>query len=388
MHDGERRRRSRKERSVKRNEIRILSVLGLALSLSACGGEPQARKKEINRVPVPESSFKPVELEQTIGNLVEAIGETEPTSLRLGIVLKTLTGYWEPVKLGANRALAELEVSGVVVAPTEATDEERTSRQLEILEEQRLSGYDGFGVAPMATVIGEQIDAAVDSGIPVVTIDSDLAGSARHLYVGTINYEAGKTAGETLLGLLEGPPGTVILLGHDTEDDWPDGYGRTQGAKDVLEASGYTVLVRRTTWTDTGEAEDIEALEELLTTADPPAVGMIGLFSPVVRCAKAAETAGLGKDDIVIVGFDFEPETLSYMRSGLVRATHAQRQYYMGYLVPYVLYSLNVLGLDETLALIAPQMADDSRFNAGLDVVHADQIEEYTAFLASLGIGG
>src|SRR5690606_27324527 len=318
MHDGERRRRSRKERSVKRNEIRILSVLGLALSLSACGGEPQARKKEINRGPVPESSFKPVELEQTIGNLLEAIGQTEPTSLRLGHVLKTSTGYRGPVKLGANRALAELEVSGVVVAPTEATDEERTSRQLEILEEQRLSGYDGFGVAPMATVIGEQIDAAVDSGIPVVTIDSDLAGSARHLYVGTINYEAGKTAGETLLGLLEGPPGTVILLGHDTEDDWPDGYGRTQGAKDVLEEAGYTVLVRRTTWTDTGEAEDIDALEQMLTTADPPAVGMIGLFSPVVRCAKATEAAGLTKDDIVIVGFDFEPETLSYMRSGLV----------------------------------------------------------------------
>ncbi len=373
---------------MKRYEIGRFVFLGLAWVVSACGGEPEAQKKEISRVPVPESSFKPVELEQTIGKLVQAIGETEPAPLQLGIVLKTLTGYWEPVKLGANRALGELEVSGVVVAPTEATDEERTNRQLEILEQQRLSGYNGFGVAPMATVVGEEIDAATDSGIPVVTIDSDLASSSRHLYIGTINYDAGKTAGETLLGLLDGPPGTVILLGHDTEEDWPDGYGRTQGAKDVLEEAGYTVLVRRTTWTDTGEAEDIDALEQMLTTADPPAVGMIGLFSPVVRCAKATEAAGLTKDDIVIVGFDFEPETLSYMRSGLVRATHAQRQYYMGYLVPYVLYSLNVLGLDQTVELMAPQMADGSRFNAGLDVVHSDQIEEYNAFLDSLGIGG
>ncbi len=38
--------------------------------------------------------------------------------------------------------------------------------------------------------------------------------------------------------------------------------------------------------------------------------------------------------------------------------------------------------------ILSPQMVDEFRFNAGIDVVHADQVDEYNAFLDSLGIGG
>jgi ribose transport system substrate-binding protein len=102
----------------------------------------------------------------------------------------------------------------------------------------------------------------------------------------------------------------------------------------------------------------------------------------------AAEKNGLTADDVKIVGFDFEPETLAYMRSGLMQATHAQRQYYMGYMVPYVLYGMNVLGVERTLEIISPHMVDANRFNAGLDVIDADQLDDYNAFLDSLGVGG
>jgi ribose transport system substrate-binding protein len=93
-------------------------------------------------------------------------------------------------------------------------------------------------------------------------------------------------------------------------------------------------------------------------------------------------------DDVTIVGFDFEPETLTYMQSGLIKATHAQRQYYFGYMVPYVLYSMKTVGVDRTLEILSPSMVDESRFNAGIDVVRSDQVEDYNSFLDSLGIGG
>ena len=38
--------------------------------------------------------------------------------------------------------------------------------------------------------------------------------------------------------------------------------------------------------------------------------------------------------------------------------------------------------------LLAPEMVDETRFNAGIDVVRADQVDEYNAYLDSLGIGG
>jgi ribose transport system substrate-binding protein len=363
---------------------------GFALALSSCGGGGSSgQKKVINRIAVPDSPFKPTQLETTIGSLVTEIGNTEAKDAELSILLKELAGYWEPVKIGANRAVGELAVPGVVVAPTGDTPDERADRQKTMMNDQHASGYTGFGLAPLRADISTEIDAAVSAGQPVVTVDSDLPDTMRNLYVGTINPEAGKTAANTLLAQLGSgvTSGTVWILGHDNPVDWPDGYQRTMGAKDVLEAHGFTVQIRKSTWTDTGDTEDAQAMSDGITAASPPVVGMIGLFSNAYRCAMAAEMAGKTKDDIAIVGFDFDPKTLSYMQSGLIRATHAQRQYYMGYLMPYLLYGINALGLEKTKQIMAPHMVDDARIDSGLDVVGATQVDQYNAFLDSLGIG-
>jgi ribose transport system substrate-binding protein len=366
----------------------LISTAAILLGASACGSDENnaAQKKTVTRVPVAESEFKPVELENTIGNLLKEIENAPPESVQLDIILKTLTGYWEPVKTGAGRAIDELDVFGGVVGPSELSDSERSARQRQIIQDDINAGYNAFGVAPMDNTVGDEYDKAVDLGSPVVTIDSDLPASKRAIYIGTINYEAGDTAGKTLLSYLSADQGTVILLGHDNESDWPDGYQRTKGASDVLAEAGYTVVIRKTTWTDTGEAEDVAYLKEQLQTANPPVVGMLGMFSVAYRCALAAEAVGKTGSDIAIVGFDFDTKTVDFMRSGLMKATHAQRQYYMGYMAPYVLYGISALGLEKTKAIISPQMVDGARFNSGLDVVAADKLDDYNAFLDSLGV--
>jgi len=369
-------------------DILTSATVLLLLGTLACGSKEEEENKVIDRVAAPESPFTPTDLENTIDDLIDAISKTKARSLQLGVVLKTLNAYWEPVNVGASRALGELDVPGEVVAPTEDTEEERTARQLKILRAQQGEGYDGVGIAPMATDLTEEIDKAVEAGIPVVTIDSDLPDSKRQMYIGTMNKEAGETAANTLLDLMKAKEGTVILLGHDQKDDWPDGYNRTMGTKNVLEDAGFTVVIRRSTWTDTGEEEDVAALTQILLDADPPAVGMIGLFSNAYRNAMAAEEAEMTAADLTLVAFDFDPKTLDYMESGLIKATHVQRQYYMGYLVPYVLYGFDVLGVKKTKGILDAHMVDGERFNAGLDVVAAKQIEDYNDFLDSLGIGG
>jgi ribose transport system substrate-binding protein len=368
---------------------RCIHLAGFALALSACGSnnDGAGTTKTVTRVEIPASEFKPVELEDTINTLVKEIGKTPPKQLQLGVVLKDLTGYWEPVKVGSNRAFGELGVSGVVLAPVQGTPDEATQSQVQLLQDRENAGYDGIGVAPLAQVVSDEINNFEDQGTPVVTIDSDQADSKRQLYVGTANYEAGSTAGQTLVNMLAGGAGTVIVLGT-TDNTWVDGVNRTQGAVDVLQAAGYTVNVHTTDWTDDGQTQDVADMTDLLQNSDPPAVGMISMFSPTFLCARAAEAAGLGPSDVTIVGFDFEPETLSYMQSGLIKATHAQRQYYMGYLVPYVLYSFKALGAQRTLDILSPEMIDTSSFNSGIDVVSADKVDAYNAFLDSLGITG
>jgi len=273
------------------------------------------------------------------------------------------------------------------VATQSSAGEEAVNEQNDLMSAQLSSGYNALAVAPFEIGNVPPIDAAVDTDVPVVTIDSDLASSKRDLYIGTMNSEAGKTAGATLGSFLsEKSSGTVILLGHD-DAGWPDGFDRTNGAKGVLESAGFTVVVRRTDWSETGEAADVDFLSTAITDSDPPVVGMMGMFSDAYRCAMAAEAVGKTGDDIAIVAFDFEPKTVEYMRSGFIKATHAQRQYYMGYMTPYVLYGFKALGKDLTKAILAPQMVDDFRFNTGLDVIPAAKLDSYYSYLDHLGIG-
>lgn len=365
----------------------LACIVALALGASACsGGNDATTKKTIKRDTIAQSEFQPSDLEKTVNTLVKEIGDTAPVDLQIAVVLKQLNNYYLPIQTGASRAMSELNLAGQVVAPQSSSGDEAINEQNDIMSGELKSGYNALAVAPFE--IGNQppIDAAADSDVPVVTIDSDLATSKRDLYIGTMNSEAGKTAGTTLTSLITENSGTVILLGHD-DAGWPDGFDRTNGAKDVLEAAGFTVLVRRTDWSQTGEDADVAFLTDAIESADPPVVGMMGMFSDAYRCAMAAEAAGKTGDDIAIAAFDFEPKTVEYMRSGMIKATHAQRQYYMGYMTPYVLYGFKALGKDATKAILKPQMVDGFRFNTGLDVIPAANLDGYYTYLDSLGIG-
>lgn len=376
----------------------IITALGLLGSVSACGNDDstEKQKKVVTRVAIEESIFKATELEATVDSLIAAIDKTEATDVPLNVNVKALTGYWEPVVVGANRAMAELAVDGEVEAPegaegqgldTAAIAAKLTQQQTDMLEEARQNGAKGFGVAAVYDQLVTSVDALVDADLPVITIDGDLAASKRDLYIGTLNADAGKTAGNSLKTFLPAAPGTVLILGYELED-WKDGYDRTMGTKSVLEQAGYSVVIRRTSWADGGEQQDIQFMSDTITTATPPVVGMVGMFSNAYRCAMAAEAAGKTGTDIAIAAFDFDPKTVAYMQSGLIKVTHAQRQYYMGYLTPYILYGINVLGKTKTKALLSSQMVDDFRFNAGLDVVKAEQLDQYYSFLDKLGISG
>ncbi|KYF88244.1 hypothetical protein BE20_02735 [Sorangium cellulosum] len=52
-------------------------------------------------------------------------------------------------------------------------------------------------------------------------------------------------------------------------------------------------------------------------------MGQIGVFSVSYRCAMAADAAEL--PDLPIVAFDFDPQTVDYMRQGRIKATQRWR---------------------------------------------------------------
>ncbi|MGK3959385.1 substrate-binding domain-containing protein [Sorangium sp. So ce118] len=367
---------------------RWMTAFGLVLMTAACEASQEVDEEEevarITRAPTPASEFIPVELEATVDNLVARINENELQPMQMVVLLKNLGSFFTPIATGASRAMGELGVTGNVLGPTDQSDDPISTQDLQNqqMAEATANGAKGIGVSPINDVNAAAIDEASANGVHVVTFDTDLASSKRSIYVGTLNYSAGEAAGKTLLDLLPPPPGTVMIHGN-VAADWIDGYERTQGARSVLATAGYTPLVSQVYFFGGGDADDVAWMKSQIEAADPPVVGILGLFNLSYRCAMAAEA--VGKPELPVVAFDFDPKTVDYMRQGRIQATHIQRQYYEGYLVPYILYGINSIGLDATKAILAPQMFDEARFNIGVDVVPAGKVDAYNDFLDSIG---
>ncbi|MGK4008646.1 substrate-binding domain-containing protein [Sorangium sp. So ce1036] len=365
-----------------------MTALGLMLTTAACGSSDTAgsdeRAEPIKRAPTVENEFTPVELEATIDALVARINESSLEPMQMAVLVKSIDGFFAPVATGAGRAMGELGATGNVVAGLGRTGEleQRVEHQNEQIRQAVAGGTEGIGIAPFGQGNAAVIDEAVEEGIHVVTLDTDLKDSRRSIYVGTINESAGATAGRTLLEELPEGPGTVILHGS-TDQTWADGMDRTRGAQEVLSKAGYTVVVSSVIWSNEKELDDVEAMKTAIVAADPPVVGMLGLFSVSYRCAMAAEAAD--QPGLPIVAFDFDPKTVGYMRQGRIKATHVQRQYYEGYLVPYILYGMKSIGLEATRDILARHMVDETRFDLGIDVVPGDKVDDYNAFLDSIG---
>jgi ribose transport system substrate-binding protein len=363
----------------------LVTLLGFGFAAAACSSNDSSAKKTITRTQNAPSVFTPTALEATVNNMVAAINQANPDRVQLNVIFKEQSSYFTPMIVGANRAIGELGATGSATAPGTADIDAQTADEIQMINDDMGQGSKGIGIAPMGEPVVPAINAAVAAGLPVVTIDSDQADSNRDLYIGTINAPAGTTAGNTLLKYLTTGSGTVIVLGQTTTD-WPDGYNRTMSAVNVLQTAGYTPSVLKAKWDDNG-ATDLASMANIFATAAPPVVGLMGMFSDAYECAQAAEAAGKTGNDVAIVAFDFDARTVSYMKSGLIKATHAQRQYYMGYLTPYVLYGMRLLGKDKTKAILAPQMVDQYSFDTGLDIVDASQLDQYSQFLDSLGVG-
>ncbi|AUX45459.1 sugar ABC transporter [Sorangium cellulosum] len=368
-----------------------MMAFGLTLMTAACGSSdaPDIPVGEnptfIKRRPTPVTEFTPVKLEATVDDLIAELNEHTNKPMHAEIVLKVVTGFFAPVATAANRAMGELGMTGNVVGSLEepGDQQEAVDLQNKQIEQTVAGGAEAIGLAPFGDGNGPAIDAAVAKGIHVVTLDADVEASKRSMYVGTLSGAAGKTAGETLLPILRPPPGTVIIHGN-VNPVWATGLERTQGAQDVFEKAGYKTVVSQITLTEEGDGDDATSMKTLIETEDPPVVGMIGMFNESYRCAMAVEDAG--RTDIPIVAFDFDPKTVNYMRKGLINATHTQRQYYEGYLVPYILYGIENIGLDETKKILAPLMADELRVDTGIDVVTVDKLDAYNDFLYALGV--
>jgi ribose transport system substrate-binding protein len=315
----------------------------------------------------------------TVIRTVTATAPAPTKPLKVGVIGKSVHPYWSVVDKGSAKAGEELKMAGMdITVSFWVPYKEDVPAQLKTMDSYIAEGYAGIVVAPSdPDAIVPVIRKALDAKIPVITIDTDAPKSDRLAYLGTDNYMAGVAAGKAMLEALQkmglARSGGKIAMGTGSLTA-RNSLERMQGFKDVVEPAGYKVLEPVCDYEDAAKALE---LATATLAANPDLVGAFGVYAyNGPAWARAVEEAGkVGK--IAIVEFDATKENIEPIKTGVVYATVAQRQYFMGYYGVKLLALMNQWGWESALKFYIPRYPANKIFDTGVDVVKKENLKAY-----------
>lgn len=192
------------------------------------------------------------------------------------------------------------------------------------LERIGLRGSQGVILkAPDLPEIAAAVDALATRGIPVVTLVTDLPGSARHAYVGMDNRSAGATAAYLISQWLRGRAGSVaVAVSSDFfrgEEEREMGFRVAMRSLDGGRAVTYLPGSDGLDVTAEGIFAAAVAADPLLAAVYSTGGGNAGI---------AAAFAAAGRDLAAFVGHDINADNVALLRAGRLHAVlhHDLRQ--------------------------------------------------------------
>ena len=265
-----------------------------------------------------------------IVSMTACVGEDK---VEISVVLKTLASeYWGYVKDGCDAAAKELNITVTVVGPDA---ESNIAGQVTMIEEQIAAGCDAIVCAPNdAAAAANALQAAIDAGIPVLSVDTNVGIEGQTCFVGTSNVDAAKEGGIWAAGQLGEGAKAVIIYGQEGDNT---SNMRREGYEAACQEKGIEVLAALSGQNTTDGAT--KTMEDLLS-AHPGQIDVVFCHNDdtAIGAMNACKSAGVS--DILIVGFDGNKSAVELIMAGeLVQATVAQQPYAMGYEVVKAAYA-------------------------------------------------
>jgi ribose transport system substrate-binding protein len=238
------------------------------------------------------------------------------------ISANTALPYWQTAAAGFKAAAAQYKVTAKVVGP------EGYDTQGELAELQKATAAKPAGilisVADVA-VLQPGIDAAVNAGIPVITVDSDAAGSRRLYFIGTNNLAAGQLGGKRVIEKLGGK-GNVVFF---TISGQPNTEERLKGFKDVF-ATRPDIKITDVVDIKGDARSAFDKAQEFLALTGPKKIdAFVCLDSASGKMVSDALKRGGGGRELV--AWDVNQDTLDGIKGGTIDATIVQKPYTMAY---------------------------------------------------------
>ena len=242
--------------------------------------------------------------------------------------------FWKCIHAGAIKAQRELAEQGTKVeiiwkGPLREDDRDQ---QIQVVENFMTRRVSGIVLAPLdSQALVKPVASAVQSGIPVVIMDSDLKSDKQVSFVATDNYKGGVLGAERL-GSLLGGKGNVILLryavGSASTEARENGFLDTLKSKypdiKIISSDQYAGATRETAY---------QASQNLLNRHGRDVNGIFCVNeNSAVGMAKALRDLGKAGGKVKMVGFDAGSQSVQDLKKGDVQGLVVQNPVRMSYL--------------------------------------------------------
>lgn len=215
------------------------------------------------------------------------------------------------------------KIGGIELITLDGQD--RTEKQVADLEVVIAEQYDGLIISPRTSDgLAPSVQAVIDAGIPVVTIDRNIAGDTAQntlAHVGADNVLGGEAQGNLILKMF--PNGARIFNLQGTPGASP-AIDRNQGLHNVLDAVAdkYQIIFEQTA--NFNRADGLSVSENGLAGQDTPPDVIVAANDDMALGAVEALRARNLVGAVAVLGFDALPEALDQVRDGALTGTVEQ----------------------------------------------------------------
>lgn len=177
-----------------------------------------------------------------------------------------------------------------------------------------------------AKLMTPEINAAVDAGIPVITVDSDAPNSRRLLFIGTNNREAGRLGGHALVERMQ-DKGNVVFF---TMPGQPNLDERLAGYQDVISQNPGIHVKDIVDIRGQGTVAFDKTQQDLPLTGKDRVNAFVCLEASAGKDVAEVLRRNNAKDR-VLIAMDVDKDTLDDVKQGWIAATVAQKPFTMAY---------------------------------------------------------
>ena len=254
--------------------------------------------------------------------------------IKIGVVAHlTETTFMQEVLSGIYQAQREIQGIGgeLLIQKIPWADPQE---QIRVIDQMMEEGIQGLAISPVEDeALRQRLKKVIESGLPVVTFNTDMVGIDRMCFVGLDNHRAGKTAAG-LMNVLLGEQGGKILIIMGFMSNASQSQ-RVQGfVEEVALAAPNIEILGIQMSMDTEEKAQSITLQTIENYPDVKGVFMVSGGQEGV-CRALKET---GKNNVKLIVFDMLPETSEGLQEGVIDFIIDQNALAQGRRPPRILF--------------------------------------------------